>query len=126
MDLLNVFLVSLPSLDWALRLLNVPEVDEFALAGNSDMFVILPFDFEASEIWIDVAMVETGNFLQRIRVAIPDRNDAEESACGHEISSLSVELRIHQDVVETLDFLDLYLPLIVNLPYPRYHVGRTC
>ena len=45
LNLLNVFLVTLPSLDWALRLLDAPQVDVLALASDSYVFVILPFYF---------------------------------------------------------------------------------
>ena len=66
LDLLNVFFVALPGLDRALRLVNVPQVDEFALSSDSDIFAILPFNFEASEIWVDVAVIETSSLPARI------------------------------------------------------------
>lgn len=63
MNLFNVFCVALPSLNRTLGLIDAPEVDEFTLACNGNMFAILPFDFEASEVGIDVTMIERGDFL---------------------------------------------------------------
>ena len=78
--MLDVFLVALPSLDRTLRLVNAPQIDESALSSDSDIFAILPFNFEATEIWIDVAMIETSSFPARIRFAIPNVDSTEESA----------------------------------------------
>ena len=75
--------MALPGLDRTLRLVDVPQVDEFALSSDSDIFAILPFNFEASEIWIDVAVIETSSLPARIRFAIPNVDSTEETASCH-------------------------------------------
>ena len=66
LNLLDYFVVALPGLDRALRLVDVPEVDELALASDGNVFVILPFYFEAFEFCVKRTVIELSNLLARI------------------------------------------------------------
>jgi len=53
LNLLDHLLVTLPSLDGALGLVDAPQVDELAPASDSHVLIILPFYLEAVEILIE-------------------------------------------------------------------------
>ena len=118
--------MTFPSHDRLTRLVHVPEMNEAALACHCNILAVLPLYLETFELWVDVSMLESGDFSVGLRLAVPDVDCAEEPACSDEVACVTVvEFRTAEDVLEVLHSLDLYLARLLDLPHSGHLVGRA-
>ena len=79
--MLNDFIMAVPPDQRMTRLINAPKVDEFALSSRSYVFGVLPFYFEASEVRVEVLMIEASDLSTVRGFAVPDIDLAHEASC---------------------------------------------
>ena len=122
LDLIDDLLVSRPSYQRTIGLLYAPEVDEFALAGHCDVFIVLPFYFQALKLRIDVFMVKAGYLSAILCLAVPDIDLTHEAACRDQIVILRAELALHEVLVENLHVADLHVAILIHRVHPSHHI----
>jgi len=122
---LNAFCMAFPLANRSARVLNVPQVNEFTLSSNCNLFDALPFNLEAFEYGIDFAMIKAGYLVTRLARAVPDVDLAHDAACCNQVVSLFAEFALHQVLVKVLCSHNLYISIIVDLPNASHHVSRA-
>ena len=122
LDLLDNFIMAIPFDLWNPWVINVPEVDEFAFAGDCNVFGVLPLDLKAIKIRVNVTVVEAGDFSTVCRLAVPDIDLTHYASCSDQVVRLLTELAIHEILIEVLTLGDIDVALLVDPPDASYHV----
>ena len=118
--------MTFPSHDRLTRLIHIPEMYEAALARHGNIFTVLPLYLETFELWVDVSMLESGDFSVCLRLAVPDVDCAEEPTSSDEVACVTVvEFGTAEDVLEVLHSLDLNLARLLDLPHSGHLVRRA-
>uniref|UniRef100_A0A7S3MMQ3 Uncharacterized protein n=1 Tax=Favella ehrenbergii TaxID=182087 RepID=A0A7S3MMQ3_9SPIT len=107
------------------RLLNAPQVDELALAGDGHLLAVLPLDLQAFEVGVDNAVVEASHLAVLVRGAVPDVDFAHEATRGDEVVCLVAEFTLHEILIEVLGAQDLDVAVYADFPHAGNHVARA-
>ena len=126
LDLIDDLLVTRPSYQRTIGLLYAPEVDEFAFTCHCDVFIVLPFYFQALKVRIDVFMVKAGDLSAVLCLAVPHIDLTHEAACRDQIVVLGAELALHEVLVEDLHVGDFHVAIQIHRVHASHHIRRGC
>lgn len=112
--------MSHPFLQGLVRTIDAPKVDEFALSCDGNLLCVLPLDFDALELWVDIAVVEAGDLFAVSSAAVPDIDLTHDASCGDKMVGLVAKLALHQAITELLGLLNIDPSFAIYSPYASH------
>lgn len=117
--------MTFPLAHWSTRLINVPQVDEFALSSHCKLFNALPFYLKAFEAGVDLAVIKAGYLVAGFARTVPDVDFAHDTTCCDQVIGLVAKLALHEILVKVLCSHNLDISFAIDMPNACDHIRRA-